>query len=102
MKKVIKLTESELKYIIKESLSKMLSEDKFNKYNINNNPYDDKTEGNGITQPIKKGVGLYDIRARIFDINLALRNKDYEVVNKKVSRLYKLVDSMINQGYYIE
>lgn len=102
MKKVIKLTESDLHNIIKESVSNILSEDKINKYNINNNPYDDKAESNEQSQPIKKGVGLYDIRARIFDINLALRNKDYEVVNKKVSRLYKLVDSMINQGYYIE
>ena len=101
MKKVIKLTESDLHNIIKESINDVLLETDFNKYHINDNPYDDKIEGNGQSQPIKNGVGLDEIRARLFDISNALINKDYEVVKKKVLRLYKLVDSMKNQGYYV-
>jgi hypothetical protein len=65
-------------------------------------PYDDKKIGNGVSQPIKDGTNLYDIRARLSNVLYALREKRPEDAKKQLLRLYKMVDAMINQGYVVE
>ena len=99
-KEFIRLTESDLYNIINESVKNILSEADYIKYHKNRNPYDDNAEGNGVTQPVKKGVSLLDIRARIPNIMQALKNNRVDDAKKQLMRLYKLVDAMINQGLY--
>ena len=97
-KQLIKLTEGDLYRIIEESVNKILSEEDYVKYYKNRNPYDDNAKGNGETKPVKKGVSLFDIRARIPNIMQALQNNRVDDAKKQLLRLYKLVDAMINQG----
>jgi hypothetical protein len=97
--KIIKLTETKLNQIIKKSISDFLINEDYVKYPKYRSPYDDKAESNGITQPVKKGVDLYDIRARLFNVSYALKNEKYDDAKKQLFRLYKLVDAMINQGF---
>lgn len=98
-KQLIRLTEDDLHNIINESIKNILFEEDYIKYHKNRNPYDDNTEGNGVTQPVKKGVSLFDIRARIPNIMQALKNNKIDDTKKQLMRLYKLVDAMINQGF---
>ena len=98
-KKFIKLTENELQTLINESIEEVLNTEDFIKYPKYDTPYNDKEEGNGVTQPLKKNVSLYDIRARIPNILTALRNEKIEDAKKQLLRLYKMVDAMINQGF---
>lgn len=99
-KQLIRLTESDLQNIINESVKNILSEEDYVKYHKYRSPYDDNAKGNGVTQPVKKGVSLFDIRARIPNIMQALKNNKIEDAKKQLMRLYKLVDAMINQGLY--
>ena len=64
-KKIVKLTEKDLYNIINESVKNILFEEDYIKYHKYRSPYDDNADGNGVTQPVKKGVSLFDIRARI-------------------------------------
>jgi hypothetical protein len=98
-KQLIRLTEGDLHNIIEESVKNILSEEDYIKYHKNRNPYDDNADGNGVTQPVKKGVSLFDIRARIPNIMRALKNNKINDADKQLMRLYKLVDAMINQGF---
>jgi hypothetical protein len=98
-KKTIKISESDLHNLIKESVSKILLEGDFTKYPKYNSPYNDKKTGNGVTQPLKDNVSLYDIRPRLSNILQALKNNKTDDAKKQLLRLYKLVDAMINQGY---
>lgn len=99
MNKTIKLTETDLHNIIKESVKHILINEDYIKYHKHNNPYNDKESGNGITQPLKNNTSLYDIRARIPNILYALKNNREDDAKKQLLRLYKLVDAMINQGF---
>lgn len=99
-KQLIRLTEDDLHNIIKESVKNILSEEDYVKYHKNRNLYDDNADGNGVTQQVKKGVSLFDIRARIPNIMQALKNNKIDDAKKQLMRLYKLVDAMINQGLY--
>jgi hypothetical protein len=98
-KKFIKLTENELQTLINESIEEVLNNEDYVKYPKYNTPYDDNKEGNGVTQPLKNETSLYDVRARISNILIALRNDKKEDAKKQLLRLYKMVDAMINQGY---
>lgn len=99
-KEMIKFTDKDLHNIINESIKNILSEEDYVKYHKNRNPYDDNADGNGVTQPVKKGVSLFDIRARIPNVMQALKNNRVDDAKKQLMRLYKLVDAMINQGLY--
>ena len=99
-KKIVKLTEKDLYNIINESVKNILFEEDYIKYHKYRSPYDDNADGNGVTQPVKKGVSLFDIRARIPNIMQALKNNRVDDAKKQLMRLYKLVDAMINQGLY--
>jgi len=99
-KQFLRLNEHQLKKIICESVKTILSEKDYIKYNKNRNPYDDNADNNGVTQPVKQGVSLFDIRARIPNIIQALKNNQVDDAKKQLMRLYKLVDAMINQGLY--
>lgn len=79
--------------------SKNIREAFFNKYK--ESPYDDKIPQTGATQPIKKHVGLHDIRQRLEEIYRNCNVEDIDILKKQVQRLYKLVDSMINQGLIV-
>lgn len=96
-KQTIKLTESDLHNIIKESIQTLI-EDEYVKYQKHRSPYNNKAEGNGETQELKNGVNLFDVRARIPNIMKALQNNRVDDAKKQLLRLYKLVDAMINQG----
>lgn len=100
-KEIIKITESQLYSIIENEIRNIISlnEDSYVKYHKYNSPYNDKEKGNGVTQPLKNGTSLYDIRARIPNILYALKNDRKDDAKKQLLRLYKLVDTMINQGY---
>ena len=99
-KEFIRLTENDLYDIINESIKNILSEEDYIKYHKNRSPYDDNAESNGATQPLKKIVSLFDIRARIPNVMQALKNNRVDDAKKQLIRLYKLVDAMINQGLY--
>ncbi len=99
-KELIRLTENDLYNIINESIKNILLEEDYIKYHKNRSPYDNNAEGNGVTQPVKKGVSLFDIRAKIPNIMQALKNNRVDDAKKQLMRLYKLVDAMINQGLY--
>ena len=98
-KKTIKLTENELQKLINESIEEVLNSEEYVKYPKYDTPYNDNEKGNGATQPLKKNVSLYDIRARIPNILIALRNEKIDDAKKQFLRLYKMVDAMINQGF---
>lgn len=97
-KEIIRLTESDLYNIINESVKNILSEADYIKYHKNPNPYTGEAKGNKATQPLKKNIYLDTVRARIWNIAQALQNNRIEDAKKQVSRLFKLVDAMINQG----
>jgi len=83
------------------NLRENINEAFFNRYK--ESPYDDKATPNGFsTQPLKKNVGLYDIRQRLEEIWRNCHTKDVEIAEKQAKRLYKMVDAMINQGYVVE
>lgn len=98
MKRQIILTENDIHDIVENALNSILKED-YVKYNKYNNPYDNNKKGNGITQPLKNGVDLHDVRGRISNILYALKNERTDDAKKQLLRLYKLVDAMINQGF---
>lgn len=98
-KKTIKLTENELQKLINESIEEVLNSEEYVKYPKYDTPYNDNEKSNGATQPLKKNVSLYDIRARIPNILIALRNEKIDDAKKQLLRLYKMVDAMINQGF---
>lgn len=98
-KEIVKISESDLHNLIKESISEILEEKDFIKYPKYPSPYDDKKIGNGVSQPVKNTTDLYDIRARISNVLYALREKRPDDAKKQLLRLYKLVDAMINQGF---
>ena len=91
-------TENDIHDIVENALNSILKED-YVKYNKYNNPYDDNKKGNGVTQPLKNGVDLHDVRGRISNILYALKNERTDDAKKQLLRLYKLVDAMINQGF---
>ena len=97
-KQLIRLTEGDLYNIINESVKNILSEADYIKYHKNPNPYTGEAKGNKATQPLKKNIYLDTVRARIWNIAQALQNNRIEDAKKQVSRLFKLVDAMINQG----
>lgn len=102
---VIKVSESELKTLIENEIQEILKINEINdyvRYPKYRSPYDDKKIGNGVSQPIKDGTNLYDIRARLSNVLYALREKRPEDAKKQLLRLYKMVDAMINQGYVVE
>jgi hypothetical protein len=98
-KEIVRISESDLHNLIKESISEILEEKDFIKYPKYPSPYDDKKIGNGVSQPVKNTTDLYDIRARIGNVLYALREKRPDDARKQLLRLYKLVDAMINQGF---
>lgn len=98
MKRQIILTENDIHDIVENALNSILKED-YVKYNKYNNPYDDNKKGDGVTQPLKNGVDLHDVRCRISNILYALKNERTDDAKKQLLRLYKLVDAMINQGF---
>lgn len=98
MKKQIMLTENDIHDIVENALINILKED-YVKYHKYNSPYDDNKNGNGVTQPLKNGIDLYDVRGRISNILHALKNERTDDAKKQLLRLYKLVDAMINQGF---
>lgn len=97
MKKQIMLTENDIHDIVDNVLINILKED-YVKYYKYGSPYDDNKKGNGVTQPLKKGITLHDVRGRISNILYALKNERTDDAKKQLLRLYKLVDAMINQG----
>ena len=98
MKKQIILTENDIHDIVESALNSILKED-YAKYHKYNSPYDDNKNGNGVTQPLKNSISLYDVRGRISNILYALKNERTDDAKKQLLRLYKLVDAMINQGF---
>ena len=73
----------------------------FNKYKTN--PYDhNKKSDEFSTQPLRDGVGLYDIRQRLQEIIYNCNPEDVAIAKKQTIRLYKLVDAMINQGKSVD
>lgn len=92
-KNIIKLTEQDLKSIIKECVNNIIAE------RNTNSPYDDAKIGNGETQPVKDCVNLQWIRQRVGNIYQSLQKNDIERAKKQTMRLYKLVDAMFNQGF---
>ncbi len=91
----IRLTESELHNLIKESVNHILKEEFYTKHQ---NPYDDTKKGNGQTKPLKDNIYLDSVRARIGNILQSINNNNIEAAKKQLLRLYKLVDAMINQA----
>lgn len=82
-------------------LRENINEAFFNRYK--ESPYDDNAKQDGFsTQPLKKNVGLFDIRQRLEEIWRNCHTKDIEIAEKQAKRLYKMVDAMINQGYIVE
>ena len=72
----------------------------FNKWK--RNPYRDIKNGEEYeTQPLKEGIGLYDIRQRVEEIIKNCNETDVAIAKKQALRLYKMVDAMINQGKYV-
>lgn len=98
MKKQITLTENDIHDIVESALNSILKED-YVKYHKYNSPYDDNKNGNGVTQPLKNSISLYDVRGRISNILYALKNERTDDAKKQLLRLYKLVDAMINQEF---
>ena len=96
---IVRISESDLHNLIKESISEILEQKDFTKYPKYPSPYDDKKIGNGVSQPVKDSTNLYNIRARISNVLYALREKRPDDAKKQLLRLYKLVDAMINQGF---
>ena len=88
MKRQIILTENDIHDIVENALNSILKED-YVKYNKYNNPYDDNKKGNGVTQPLKNGVDLHDVRGRISNILYALKNERTDDAKKQLLRLYK-------------
>lgn len=77
---------------------KTVNEAFFNKFK--RNPYDHNQQGDNFsTQPLKNGIGLYDIRQRVQEIIHNCNPEDIAIAKKQAMRLYKLVDAMINQGF---
>lgn len=91
--------EETLVYNTDNTLMQELTVEDYVRYPKRQSPYDDTKQGNGITQPVKDGVDLHDIRMRISTVLQALRNNRSEDAKKQLLRLYKLVDAMINQGF---
>lgn len=102
-KEIIKINESQLQNIIENEIRNVLNlnEADYIKYPKYRTPYDDKKKSEYYKQPLKNGVNLYDIRARLGNIRYALKEKRLEDAFKQAGRLYKMVDYMINQGYYV-
>lgn len=98
---MIIIDEEQLNNIIRENISKILVNEDYKRYPKYGSPYDDTKDGNGVTQPLKNNISLYDIRPRIANILNALRSNRPDDAKKQALRLYKLVDALINQGYYI-
>ena len=100
-KQLINITESDLNKIIIESIKSVLDEnDDYIRYQKIRNPYDDKQRAlTAYKNPIKDGVGLYDIRAKLLNIYYSVKNNRVDDTKKQVYRLYKMVDNMINQGF---
>lgn len=98
-KEIVRINESDLHNIIKESISEILEQKDFTRYPKYPSPYDDKKIGNGVSQPVKDSTNLYNIRGRISNVLYALREKRPDDAKKQLLRLYKLVDAMINQGF---
>ena len=72
----------------------------FNKFK--RSPYDDKKDRSMfVSQPLKDDVSLYDIRQRIEEIIRNCNADDVAIAKKQAMRLYKFVDAMINQGFYV-
>ena len=90
---VIKLTEQDIRDIIKESINNVLIE------RDTHSPYDDTKVGNGQTQPVKDNVNLQWVRQRVGNIYQSLKKNDIERAKKQTMRLYKLVDAMFDQGF---
>lgn len=97
-KQLIKITENDLHKIIAESVQSILSEEDFVQYAKYDNPYTNKPQGENETKPLKKGVYLDSVRARLGNVMMALNNNRIDDAKKQVRRLYKLVDAMINQS----
>ena len=74
MKRQIILTENDIHDIVENALNSILKED-YVKYNKYNNPYDDNKKGNGITQPLKNGEDINDLRGRTPNIIYELKYK---------------------------
>ena len=99
-KQLIRLTEGDLHKIIKESVNNILEDNDYVKYPKYSSPYDDKNKNDDFqTKPLKSNTNLQHVRARIANIRQALTNNKIEDAKKQTARLYKLVDSMINQGF---
>ena len=80
--------------------SNKINEAVFNKHK--RNVYDDTKDPNEYgTQPLKDNVSLYDIRQRVEEILFNCNENDYKIAKKQIRRLYKFVDTMINQGFQI-
>ena len=95
----IKLSETELYNLIKESVKNILSESEgYVKYQKHDSPYDDTKKGNGQTQPLKDNIYLDRVRAMLSNVLIAFKHEKYEDAKKQVLRIYKLVDAMINQS----
>lgn len=97
-----KLTESKLNKIIKESINNVLMEEDYIKYHKYQSPYKRDKKEDESTPPLKDNVSLYDIRGRISNILQALHNNHTDDAKKQITRLYKLVDALINQGHIIK
>ena len=97
-KQLIKITENDLHKIITKSVQNILSEENFVRYPKYGNPYIDKPQGENETKPLKKGVYLDSVRARLGNVMMALKNNRIDDAKKQVKRLYELVDAMINQS----
>ena len=99
-KQVIRLTENDLHNIIEESVNTILEDKDYVKYAKYPSPYDDENKNDNFqTKPLKSDINLQHVRARIANIRQALKNNKIEDAKKQTARLYKLVDSMINQGF---
>ena len=95
----IKLSESELYDLIKESINHILLEnDDYIKYQKFGSPYDNTKKGNGQTQPLKDNIYLDRVRAMLSNVLIAFKHEKYEDAKKQELRIYKLVDAMINQS----
>jgi hypothetical protein len=98
----IQITENELKDFIKESIKQYIVDNNINEAFHNKykrNPYGNIIKKDGYDfQPVKDGIGLYDIRQRVEEIIRNCNAQDVAIAKKQALRLYKLVDAMINQG----
>ena len=96
------LSENKINKIIKESINNMLMENDYIKYHKYQSPYKRNKNEDESTPPLKDNVSLYDIRGRISNILQALHNNHTDDAKKQITRLYKLVDALINQGHIIK